>query len=303
MNITLMKNLASMTEQKLFNYLRKYLFGKYGKSKIITDPNDEWMIAIGDTPIMLCAHLDTVFDNPPINIFVDWQAEVMWAPAGLGADDRAGVYAILSLLMEGFKPSVLFTTGEEVGCQGAIKLINSMPDCPVSDIKCLIQLDRRNNGESVYYACQNKTFENWINKYGFYTQQGTFTDISVVCPYWGLAGVNLSVGYYNEHTKQEFLRYNELEQTIEKIRQMLIDINDVKDPFIYIKNSNAISWLDKAFINCDFCGSPLTKQYYKIQDGGFTYNLCPDCIKFYDSIPLKSQSPQEDDDFHIIPPI
>lgn len=280
MNITLMKNLASMSQQKLYKYLLKFLYEHYGKSRIITDSGSEWMLALGDTPIMLCAHLDTVFDKPPINIFVDKEKHVMWAPAGLGADDRAGVYAIMTLIMDGYKPSVLFTTGEEMGCIGARKVIASLPNCPTK-VKCLIQLDRRNNGESVFYGCMNTKFENWINSFGFYTNTGTFTDISVLCPQWGVAGVNLSVGYYNEHSKEEYLRYNELEETIEKVRKIILSITE-QDDFIYVKNPSYPALFDKyLLLNCDFCKAPLENKYYIIQEHGYEYNLCPDCAKFF----------------------
>ena len=289
-----------MSQQKLYNFLYKFLFGHYGKSKIITDAESEWMIAIGDIPVMLCAHLDTVFERPPINIFTDKEKHVMWAPAGLGADDRAGVYAIMNLILDGYKPSILFTTGEERGCIGAIKLVNNYPECPVYGLKCLIQLDRRNNGESVYYSCKNTDFEGWINSYGFYTNLGTFTDISVLCPAWGIAGVNLSVGYYNEHTTQEYLKYNELEETINKVTEMLQGISK-QDKFIYIRDPHPESWLDKSFfLTCDFCGNPLNKTYYKMRDGGYEYNLCPDCAKFYTNL---NKSEEKENDFKVFPPI
>lgn len=276
-----MKNLASMKEQRLYKYLLKFLLGHYGKSNVITDADNEWMVALGDIPVMLCAHLDTVFKKPPINIFVDKEKQVMWAPAGLGADDRAGIYAIISLIMDGYKPSVLFTTGEEIGCIGAREVIKSFPECPAK-VKCLIQLDRRNNGESVYYSCVNPKFENWINSFGFYTCLGTYTDISVLCPQWGIAGVNLSVGYYNEHTKEEYLRYNELEETIDKVRNML-RVAYIQDDFIYIKDPSYPLLFDKfSIFDCDFCGNPLlSNDYYILNEFGHEYHICPQCAKFY----------------------
>lgn len=300
-----MKSLCMMSQPKLYKYLYKYLCGKYGHSKVITDIGSEWMIAIGEDPLIVCAHLDTVFPEPPINIFVDKEAQVMWAPKGLGADDRAGVYAILTLLMDGYKPTVIFTTGEEIGCKGASSLVYNFPNCPVSGIKCIIQLDRRNGGEAVYYACKNKKFEDWISMHGFMTEHGTFTDISVICPKWGIAGVNLSVGYYNEHTKQEFLRYNDLEYTLGHMRRIIVDLRELDEEFIYIKDPEQAGWYDYVIPSCDFCGTPLEKIYYQKFDGGYTYTLCPDCMKYYDNIIGYSEHPQDSDEeeFHIIPPI
>ena len=300
-----MKNLCMMNQQKLYKYLYKYLCGKYGISKVITNADDEWMIAIGEDPVIVCAHLDTVFNEPPINIFVDKDARVMWAPKGLGADDRAGVYAIMTLLMDGYKPTVIFTTGEEIGCIGAISLINNFASCPVEGIKCIIQLDRRGCTDAVYYACKNKQFEDWVSLYGFSTEQGTFTDISVICPNWGIAGVNLSVGYYNEHTKQEFLRYNELEYTIWNVQKMIKDLRALDEEFIYVKDPNQTGWYNYIVPSCDFCGTPLNKMYYQMHDGGYTYSLCENCIKYYDNMVGFKDHPRDsnEEDFHIFSPI
>jgi len=65
-------------------------------------------------PVLLFAHLDTKQkeDEAPKHILFDPDYRVMWTPETLGADDRAGVYAVLKLI-EQRNCSVLFTTGEE----------------------------------------------------------------------------------------------------------------------------------------------------------------------------------------------
>jgi hypothetical protein len=172
----------------------------------------------GTIPILIVAHTDIVHEREPSMICYDATKRVAWSPQGLGADDRAGVYGIASLLALGYRPHVLFTDEEETGGRGAEDAAFCL-DVPA--VHCMIQLDRMNAHDSVFYSCDSKSWRKWVNKHGFKTAQGSFTDISVLMPNWGIAGVNLSVGYYGQHTKAEYLRLEQLTRTLEKVEEML----------------------------------------------------------------------------------
>ena len=107
-----------LTQPQLLKAMKHFLESKY--NKVIS--TKEYLIAVGDIPVGLVAHLDTVFKHPPTNIYYDRVKNVMWSPDGLGADDRAGVYAIAQILKTGVKPTIIFTTDEELGCVGAMKI-------------------------------------------------------------------------------------------------------------------------------------------------------------------------------------
>lgn len=188
---------------------------------------DSYIIAEGDLSICLVAHLDTVFNIPPKDIYYDEQQQVMWSPQGLGADDRAGVYAILKIIEDGFKPTIIFTTDEELGGLGAEDLILDFPKCPFKGIKIILELDRSGEKDCVFYYCKNTRFEKYIQSYGFEYAEGTFSDISFIAPTWGIAAVNLSVGYLNEHSPLEILHTDWLNQTIERIKMILKKINEM----------------------------------------------------------------------------
>ena len=66
------------------------------------------------------------------------------------------------------------------------------------------------------YRCANPDFETYINGKGFKTAQGSFSDISLVAPELNIAAVNLSAGYYNAHTRHEFINRAHLHNTIQK---------------------------------------------------------------------------------------
>ena len=219
-----------LTQEELLKIMSKFLKSKYNK----VFSTKEYVVAVGDIPVGLVAHLDTVFPKPPENIFYDRAKNVMWSPEGLGADDRAGVYSIIQLIKQGFKPTIIFTTDEEKGAIGASKLVQDYPE-PIADLKYLIQLDRRGTSDCVFYDCNNHQFEEYVEKFGFVTAFGTFSDISIICPTWDIAGVNLSVGYANEHSYSEILHIGAMLSTIRKVSDMLKDANNEKiEKFKYI---------------------------------------------------------------------
>lgn len=220
------QQLCHLSERGVLSLVRDVLSQRYEHEKIVATPS--FVYAFGDIPVALVAHADTVFRVPPAldNFFYDQERDVLWSPDGLGADDRAGVFAIIQLLKRfRLKPHVIITTGEESGCIGAGKLIAHMVQFK-EPLKFMIQLDRRNRKDAVYYDCDNPEFEKFITPFGFKTEWGTFTDISVLAPVWGVAAVNLSVGYEDEHHEIERLHVDWLYETIEKVAKILLYVQE-----------------------------------------------------------------------------
>lgn len=211
----LIEKLFMMTQEELRKTLITYLKGKYNKVIAMK----EYIVAVGDIPIGLVAHLDTVFKQPVINLFYDTRKGVLWSSEGLGADDRAGVFAILQIVKSGLRPSIIFTTGEEIGGVGATALAKK--SCPIPNLKYLIELDRHGTNDCVFYDCYNPTFTKYIESFGFVERYGSFSDISILCPEWKICGVNLSIGYEDEHTYVETLWINAMFSTIAKVCKML----------------------------------------------------------------------------------
>lgn len=281
------KNLNSL----LYNKLKEY-----GYAPINTK---DYIIAEGNLPICLVAHLDTVFPYAPQEFFFDPSARVLWSPDGAGFDDRVGVYIILDMLAAGHRPSIVFTTGEEIGGIGARKLVSDYKECPFKECRAIIELDRAWENDSVFYQCDNKDFEKYINKYGFVTSIGTFTDISIIAPEWGIAAVNLSVGYLEEHTHQERLYFEWTNATIEKLKEILTDSPSMLSyayipmkytPYRRGQRKNT-SILDDYFAgpveedefddynNCLFCGRAFGKDVHRniINYPNYSYAVCDDC--------------------------
>ena len=71
--------------------------------------------------------MDTVFYNQPSEIYYDQRKAIMWSPDGLGADDRAGIFAIIQIIADGYRPSIILTTDEERGGLARRHLLRNVP--------------------------------------------------------------------------------------------------------------------------------------------------------------------------------
>lgn len=227
-----LQKILKMSVKELYIYLNKKLSPLYGAENVASDW-DNYMVFRGTTPVGLCAHLDTVLLKAPEEILYDSRLEVMMSTSGgLGADDRAGVVAMLEIVAQGHRPTLIFTNYEEIGGIGA-SVLSKQDFFQSMDLKYLIEIDRRGSDDCVFYSDTNEEFQDYVEKFGFYTTVGAFSDISILCPALGISGANLSAGYYNEHTSLEILRLSELRSTVFKISEMLEEAHSIEKPFKY----------------------------------------------------------------------
>ena len=292
------QNICHLSEQGVLAFMRDLLSSRYETVKA----TPAYVYALGDIPVALVAHADTVFKLPPLidNFFYDPEKDVIWNPEGAGADDRAGIFAITKIIRNyKLKPHVIITTGEESGCIGAGKLIVAEREFP-AELKFMIQLDRRNHDDAVYYDCDNEDFEKFITPFGFKTQWGTLSDISLLAPAWGVAAVNLSVGYEDEHMEIERLHVDWLYETIEKVVQILRKVaTDESVPkfkyiptiysYAYMFGKHRHAWYDydedeywdvPGYEHCFMCNQlvrtdSMIPVWYPY--GKHSYNMCLDC--------------------------
>ena len=302
MNLDLMKNLCSLETTKLYSVLVKFLHRK-GYKKIYR--NAHYIMAEGEIPICLVAHMDTVFKfkQDPEDFFYDPEKKMLWAPYGCGFDDRAGIYSTIQLVEMGLRPHIIFTDLEEVGGKGAHELVKKFPICPFGECKMIIQIDRANEKDCVFYNCGNDEFINFIESYGFEFNLGTFTDISIICPQWGIAGVNVSCGYLDEHSSCERLMCDWCDATIDKIYKILLEVDEAPNfeyiarPLVmYNKYSTTGADVGYSDFTCVICGKPITSykeaRFYNMD--GFNYCICRDCEETYGG-EGEGEFPQDDE--------
>lgn len=209
--------LLKADEKQVRKIIVKFL-KEHGYDPIITS---DYILGIGDVPVMLLAHYDTVHAHTPHHV-TNTNGILTSPNTGLGADDRAGVFGVLEVV-KNCKCHVLFCGGEEIGCVGSGRFADDYIKgaIPMLDVNYCIQLDRRGKNDAVYYEGDNKEFEEFISGFGWETASGSFTDICKVCPALDVSGVNLSIGYEHEHHLDESLDMAVMNANIERVKGML----------------------------------------------------------------------------------
>ena len=188
----------------------------------------DFILVKGEAPILLIAHLDTVHQDSVKTICRSDDGNILMSPEGIGGDDRCGVYALTKIYKNAkVKPWLLFTCGEEIGGIGAASFTdyyndNILPE-EIKQVKLIVEIDRKGKDDAVYYDCDNPEFEKYITSKGFQTQFGSFSDISIIAPTMKVAAVNLSSGYYNAHTQHEYIKIDEIDETISKVMEIVED--------------------------------------------------------------------------------
>lgn len=261
----LLKVLLQLNEESLEELVTEYLQEKY---HYVFTEQGHYVMALGSIPVVLVAHLDTVCYSPK-KIYYDKEENVIFSGCGLGADDRAGVWIIFQLLNAGFRPSVLFTLGEEDGCIGAMEFANAFSGLPSIATSFGIEFDRQGKDDCVFYDCDNPEFTSFIESYGFKKAIGSYSDISAIAPMWGIAFVNVSVGYENEHTRHEILHTDWMLETLEKVKQILLNERSLKK-FDYIPCKKSVSPFEVK--TCDKCGDKYVT--YRGAVGSTCENCC-----------------------------
>lgn len=202
--------LIKATEKQVRKLINKELVAN-GYTPIL---GSEFIYAEGTIPVLLVAHYDTVLETQPR--FINCKDGVLSAKKGLGADDRAGVYALLELSKK-HHCHLLFTGGEEVGCIGARAFTKSGIK---PEVNYVIELDRRGTNDAIYYDGESEEFTAFIDSFGWKTAHGSCTDICTLCPYLDVMGVNLSIGYENEHRSTETLDTAVMNKNIARVAKM-----------------------------------------------------------------------------------
>ena len=179
--------------------------------------------------VLLVAHVDTVWDE----LYVERRCDQQLVERngvysgknrrfGIGADDRAGC-AILWMLRESGH-SLLLVDGEEYGQIGSYHIKERYTEIfdQLNSHSYMIQFDRRENRNyKVYNLPVSEEFIGFIESETGYCNAGknSSTDIVVLCR--DICGVNLSIGYYNEHTSNEKVIFDEWYATLELADRIL----------------------------------------------------------------------------------
>lgn len=238
-------NILKKTDKELKDFLYSELEFHYE----FVEDNKDYLYFKGNLPVLLVAHLDVVHKEIPQIIYKEitnsGDSFKLTTTTGIGGDDRCGVWIILKIIEKFNKlfkdklsiPSILFTMDEEVGGLGAQKFIENYKTL---DANFILEYDRKGYTDVVAYDDGNDTLTKSIEKIGselgidYKENFGSFTDISYLCPHFGISGVNISSGYYNPHMSNEYIDFGQLT----KIHQVGVELilrllEEFKEPIPY----------------------------------------------------------------------
>lgn len=197
----------------------------------------------GDKMPLICAHIDTVHSKTKINIKEEFlprtscygqrydQNETLLClkgyddngrETGCGGDDKCGVYVCLELLKRIDNIKVAFFVSEEVGCIGSSRCDEEF----FKNVEYIISYDGPGNQlvteicngvrifdrDSNFFRIVSNTFEEVDYKplYGSHP----YTDVYMLKKRFGIDGINLSCGYYNMHSKNEYVCVDDINKAI-----------------------------------------------------------------------------------------
>ena len=234
--MTSLEDFLRPSQKQLFKRLCKKFKGKTLISK------GNFILVQGIAPVMLIAHIDTVHEQPVRDICLSADRNILMSPQGIGGDDRCGVFALVKIYQSAqIKPWLLFCCDEEIGGLGTKRfcLAHQQHQVPneLDNLKFIIELDRKGKNDAVYYRCANTDFEKYITGKGFKTVQGSFSDIYLIAPELNIAAVNLSCGYYHAHTRHEYINRSQLDNTIQKVVDIVSESSLDDLPFFDYRES------------------------------------------------------------------
>jgi putative aminopeptidase FrvX len=227
-------------EHKVRNYLQPHLAKLVDNMFVDKKGNLLAEKKFGDgngATIMLSAHMDSVRDVRQGRKIIEKDGILTASKGVLGADDRAGIAIIMTVLRNLQKidfsgnVKIAFCVEEEIGCVGS----DAMDKEWYKDVNLAIVVDRRGNRDIVTGCgspwnfcskavgtfledCSALLGMDWKAVGGGVSDAMTFSGN-------GVHSVNLSAGYRNEHTEKESMNIKEGMDTINLILQAFALVN------------------------------------------------------------------------------
>jgi putative aminopeptidase FrvX len=226
---------------------------------------------------LLSAHMDQVSQRPITKLF---KGSSIWkADGNLGADDKNGIYIALAILRKNPHLSFLFSTEEEIGGHPFPSVIKTSPYSLV--------FDRKGNSD-IIGASNNycsSTFESLIyrlsKKHKYQPTYGVYSDANQLSR-MKIPTVNLSVGYYNAHTENEYTNINDLAKALSLGLHLIQSLPSIRHEEWEPRSKKSL-WYDREFImdvtevRCSICGEREYKSFTEVINGE---RVCEYCAEY-----------------------
>ncbi len=200
---------------------------KYLGPGLTRDKHGNYYKVIGTSDTMFASHLDTVSTKSKVTLMSRMKDndEIISSDGTtiLGADDKAGVTVLLYMMAHSVPGVYYFFVGEESGGIGSGKVADEFRATPhLRGIKKCVSFDRKNYfsviTQQMYDDCCSEEFATALcqefrrlglsmnpDPTGVFTDSANFVEHVPEC-------TNVSVGYFNEHTRTEALNVSFLER-------------------------------------------------------------------------------------------
>ena len=234
MNLNLLKQILavpshSRREVRMVKFLVEHVRqGGVGlRGTCVVDDWNNVFIRKGKAKYLPCvaAHIDTVHPLRPVEIVeqdgILFGLDRNGKRAGIGADDKAGVFVCLELLERFDDIAVALFAAEEIGCVGA----KYAPAAWFKDVGCLIEFDCPGQGLVSFTSSGTRLFANdgefiqtaapVMEEHGLTRwQHHPYSDVMVLRQRFEFSCLNLSCGYHNWHCSDEYLVLDEVEAAL-----------------------------------------------------------------------------------------
>lgn len=212
------------------------------------------------------SHTDTVHTIDTINIVEEMlpnaQKELKLSykayndlgnPTGIGGDDKCGVFACLTLLQELPNVKAAFFVSEETGCHGSSKADEDF----FRNVGYVIEFDAPENwmitercygqvlfdrDSAFFEKCDKVLTEGMDPNYMEYMVH-PYTDVYALRNKFDFSCINISIGYYDYHSKNEYVVVEDVFNGIEMGKKMIESLGYEKHEKSIVKNSWDSSWL------------------------------------------------------------
>ena len=168
------------------------------------------------------------FDDTLVDVLKAYDEE--GNPTGIGGDDKCGIFICLELLKQLDKVKIGLFVSEETGCHGSMKADPTFfenvgygiqfdaPENWMITEKCFGQVlfDRETE---FFDACDEVLTEGMGNRMRYMVHP--YTDVYALRGKFDFSCINFSIGYYQYHTKHEYVVVEDVINGIEMGRKMI----------------------------------------------------------------------------------
>ncbi len=236
MNKTKLKELLAIQSYSgqttnMFNYLVK--IAKANNYQVYNEDGNIY-ITKGKANVYPCivAHTDTVHTIVEDLTIIELSGKltgfnaVTMEQTGIGGDDKAGIFIALQCLEYFDNIKVAFFEDEETGCNGSYLADMSFFD----NCSFVLQCDRKGNNDFITNASgvqlSSKAFYKAIKPilkhYSYKQNFGLMTDVMALKENGlEICCANISCGYYNPHTANEYINLHDLSVCLELVKDII----------------------------------------------------------------------------------